>query len=88
MLEALVAGEIDAAVVTPFSAGYYNLAHPALGFVVLPDELGPGETSARSIDNGWLAAATGLRLSFASMGCGERTSGDVIERGWHIFCSS
>lgn len=39
MLEALAAGEIDAAAVTPLSTGYYNLTHPSRGFAVLtPDE--------------------------------------------------
>jgi polar amino acid transport system substrate-binding protein len=39
MLAALAAGELDAAAVTPLSAGYYNLAHPAKPFTLLqPDE--------------------------------------------------
>jgi len=39
MLAALAAGEIDAAAVTPVSAGYYNLTHPSQGFAILsPDE--------------------------------------------------
>src|SRR5438045_4844525 len=39
MLAALAAGEIDAAAVTPASAGYYNLTHPSQGFAILsPDE--------------------------------------------------
>src|SRR5262249_56372526 len=39
MLEALAAGEIDAAAVTPLSAGWYNLNHPSQGFaIVSPDE--------------------------------------------------
>jgi polar amino acid transport system substrate-binding protein len=36
MLAALGAGEIDAAVVTPLSAGYYNHMHPARTFGILP----------------------------------------------------
>jgi polar amino acid transport system substrate-binding protein len=39
MLEALAAGEIGAAAVTPLAAGYYNFTHPARPFAVLP----PGE---------------------------------------------
>src|SRR5437763_6716880 len=35
MLAALAAGEIDAAAVTPASAGYYNLTHPSQGFAML-----------------------------------------------------
>ena len=39
MLAALAAGEIDAAAVTPLSAGYYNLTHPSERFtILLPDE--------------------------------------------------
>jgi polar amino acid transport system substrate-binding protein len=38
MLEALAAGEIDAAAVTPLSAGYYNLTHPSQGFAILPPD--------------------------------------------------
>jgi len=38
MLEALATGEIDAAAVTPLSAGYYNLTHPSKGFAVLPPD--------------------------------------------------
>jgi len=39
MLEALAAGEIDAAAVTPLSTGWYNMNHPSHGFaVVSPDE--------------------------------------------------
>lgn len=38
MLAALAAGEIDAAAVTPLSAGYYNLTHPSQGFAVLPPD--------------------------------------------------
>jgi polar amino acid transport system substrate-binding protein len=39
ILAALAAGEIDAAAVTPVSAGYYNLTHPSQGFAILsPDE--------------------------------------------------
>src|SRR5437763_9493983 len=39
MLAAVAAGEIDAAAVTPLSAGYYNLIHPSQGFALLsPDE--------------------------------------------------
>jgi polar amino acid transport system substrate-binding protein len=38
MLEALAAGEIDAAAVTPLSAGYYNLTHPPQGFAILPPD--------------------------------------------------
>ncbi|HEY1430074.1 MAG TPA: transporter substrate-binding domain-containing protein [Stellaceae bacterium] len=53
MLEALAAGEIDAAAVTPLSAGYYNLTHPALGFVILP----PDETRHDLVWN----AAVGIR---------------------------
>lgn len=36
MLAALAEGEIDAAAVTPLSAGYYNLMHPAERFTILP----------------------------------------------------
>lgn len=39
MLDALAAGEIDAAAVTPLVAGYYNLTHPGRPFTILP----PGE---------------------------------------------
>jgi polar amino acid transport system substrate-binding protein len=38
MLETLAAGEIDAAAVTPLSAGYYNLTHPSRGFAILPPD--------------------------------------------------
>jgi polar amino acid transport system substrate-binding protein len=38
MLEALAAGEIDAAAVTPLSGGYYNLTHPSRGFAILPPD--------------------------------------------------
>lgn len=38
MLEALAAGEIDAAAVTPLSTGYYNLTHPSRGFAILPPD--------------------------------------------------
>jgi polar amino acid transport system substrate-binding protein len=38
MIEALAAGEIDAAAVTPLSAGYYNLTHPSEAFVILPPD--------------------------------------------------
>jgi len=39
MLAALAAGDIDAAAVTPLSAGYYNLTHPSDGFaILLPNE--------------------------------------------------
>jgi polar amino acid transport system substrate-binding protein len=39
MLAALARDEIDAAAVTPLSAGYYNLLHPSQSFKVLrPDE--------------------------------------------------
>jgi polar amino acid transport system substrate-binding protein len=38
MLGALAAGEIDAAAVTPLSAGYYNLTHPSQGFAILPPD--------------------------------------------------
>src|SRR5439155_15621385 len=38
MLEALAAGEIDAAAVTPVSAGYYNLTHPSQAFAILPPD--------------------------------------------------
>jgi polar amino acid transport system substrate-binding protein len=38
MLAALAAGEIDAAAVTPLSAGYYNLTHPSEGFAILPPD--------------------------------------------------
>jgi polar amino acid transport system substrate-binding protein len=38
MLEALAAGEIDAAAVTPLSANYYNLTHPSQRFAILPPE--------------------------------------------------
>ncbi len=41
MLAALAADEIDAAAVTPLSAGYYNLMHPSQPFTILPpDESG------------------------------------------------
>jgi polar amino acid transport system substrate-binding protein len=36
MLGALAAGEIEAAAVTPLSAGYYNLNHRAAAFTILP----------------------------------------------------
>jgi polar amino acid transport system substrate-binding protein len=36
MLAALAAGEIDAAAVTPLSAGYYNLIHPSGALTILP----------------------------------------------------
>ena len=35
MLEALAAGEIEAAAVSPLSAGYYNLTHPSRSFSIL-----------------------------------------------------
>jgi polar amino acid transport system substrate-binding protein len=38
MLQALAASEIDAAAVTPLSAGYYNLTHPSERFVILPPD--------------------------------------------------
>ncbi len=38
MLAALAAGEIDAAAVTPFSAGYYNLTHPSGDSRILPPD--------------------------------------------------
>jgi polar amino acid transport system substrate-binding protein len=38
MLEALAADEIDAAAVTPLSAGYYNLTHPAQAFTIVPPD--------------------------------------------------
>ena len=53
MLAALAAGEIDAAAVTPLSAGYYNLTHPSQAFAILP----PDE---RRHDLVW-NAAVGLR---------------------------
>jgi polar amino acid transport system substrate-binding protein len=53
ILEALAAGEIDAAAVTPLSAGYYNLTHPSRGFVIVP----PDETQGSLVWN----AAAGLR---------------------------
>ncbi len=53
MLEALAAGEIDAAAVTPISAEYYNLTHRAGGFAILP----PDETAPDLVWN----AAVGMR---------------------------
>lgn len=53
MLAALAAGEIDAAAVTPLSAGYYNLTHPSEGFTILP----PDETTHDLVWN----AAVGIR---------------------------
>lgn len=53
MLAALAAGDIDAAAVTPLSAGYYNLAHPLRAFTILP----PNESEHDLIWN----AAVGLR---------------------------
>ena len=53
MLAALAAGEIDAAAVTPLSAGYDNLTHPSQAFAILP----PDE---RRHDLVW-NAAVGLR---------------------------
>jgi polar amino acid transport system substrate-binding protein len=38
ILEALAAGDIDAAAVTPASAGYYSLTHPLEGFAILPPD--------------------------------------------------
>src|SRR5437763_12432667 len=38
MLAALAAGQIDAAAVTPLSAGYYNLIHPSEGSTMLPPD--------------------------------------------------
>ena len=56
ILEALAAGEIDAAAVTPLAAGYYNLTHPSQGFVVLP----PDERQGALVGN----AAVGLRKPY------------------------
>jgi polar amino acid transport system substrate-binding protein len=53
MLAALAAGDIDAAAVTPLSAGYYNLAHPLQAFAILP----PNESEHDLVWN----AAVGLR---------------------------
>jgi len=53
MLAALATGEIDAAAVTPLSAGYYNLTHPSREFAILP----PDETERDLVWN----AAVGLR---------------------------
>jgi polar amino acid transport system substrate-binding protein len=53
MLAALAAGEIDAAAVTPLSAGYYNLTHPSEGFAILP----PDEAERDLVWN----AAVGIR---------------------------
>jgi polar amino acid transport system substrate-binding protein len=53
MLEALAAREIDAAAVTPLSAGYFNLTHPSERFVILP----PDEAKHDLVWN----AAVGLR---------------------------
>ncbi len=53
MLGALATGEIDAAAVTPLSAGYYNLIHPSPGFVILP----PDETEHDLVWN----VAVGIR---------------------------
>jgi polar amino acid transport system substrate-binding protein len=50
---ALAAGEIDAAAVTPVSAGYYNLTHPSQGFAILP----PDEAERDLVWN----AAVGIR---------------------------
>src|SRR5262249_18861231 len=36
ILAALASAEIDAAAVTPLSAGYYNLTHPGQVFTILP----------------------------------------------------
>jgi polar amino acid transport system substrate-binding protein len=53
MLDALAAGEIGAAAVTPLAAGYYNLTHPARPFTVLP----PGEGERELVWN----EAVGIR---------------------------
>ncbi len=53
MLEALAAGEIDAAAVTSLSAGYYNLTHPSRGFAIVP----PDETARDLVWN----EAVGIR---------------------------
>jgi polar amino acid transport system substrate-binding protein len=53
ILTALAAGDIDAAAVTPLSAGYYNLAHPRQAFAILP----PNESEHDLVWN----AAVGLR---------------------------
>jgi len=53
MLEALAAGEIDAAAVTPLSAGWYNLNHSSQGFAVIS----PDETAGDLVWN----AAVGIR---------------------------
>jgi polar amino acid transport system substrate-binding protein len=38
MLDALAAGEIDAAAVTPLAGGYYNLTHPTQRVSILPPD--------------------------------------------------
>lgn len=53
ILAALAQGEIDAAAVTPITAGYYNLVHPSQPFNVLP----PDDTERRLVWNG----AVGMR---------------------------
>jgi polar amino acid transport system substrate-binding protein len=53
MLIALAAGEIDAAAVTPLSAGYYNLTHSSEPFTLLP----PSETERQLVWN----EAVGIR---------------------------
>jgi len=47
MLAALAAGELDAAAVTPLSAGYYNLTHSSEAFTILP----PDETERELVWN-------------------------------------
>jgi polar amino acid transport system substrate-binding protein len=53
MLAALAAGEIDAAAVTPLSAGYYNLTQPSRAFTIVP----PDETQPELVWN----VAVGIR---------------------------
>jgi polar amino acid transport system substrate-binding protein len=53
MLEALAAGEIDAAAVSPLAASYYNLTHPSQPLNILP----PGEAEHSLVWN----EAVGMR---------------------------
>jgi polar amino acid transport system substrate-binding protein len=53
MLDALAAGEVTAAAVTPLTAGYYNLKHPDRKLVILP----PDEADQRLVWN----IAVGMR---------------------------
>jgi len=59
MLEALAAGEIDAAAVTSLSAGWYNLNHPSQALTIVP----PGEKAGDLVWN----EAVGLRQPDAKL---------------------